>query len=246
MLSLKRKVGPIVFKHNHNYDKINYFDALKFTFYYRINTIQKHFGFIQKYYYTVNNFLDKSIDEIFNGFSSTVKNEIRRSEKVNVQIGFINDVDKFIQFYNSFANEKDIFEIDEALIFGYRDNLLITCATYNNEILSAHAYLIDKQAGITRLLYSASIRLVEDVDSTFISRANKYLHFKDMEYFKAEGLLIYDFGGYAYNTHEIQKLGINKFKLSFGGEIVKYYDYQSYLTVLSAWVMKLVKKKVKG
>ena len=66
-----------------------------------------------------------------------------------------------------------------------------------------------------------------------------------MEYFKVHGFSIYDFGGYAYNTQDIQKQGINKFKLSFGGEIVKYYDYQSYLSVLSAVVMNLVKGRKK-
>lgn len=242
MLSLKRKVGPVVIQHKHNYDRINFFDAFKFTFYYRIIVSQKHFGFIQKKYYTVNILLDKSLEEIFNGFTSTVKNEIRRGERENIKFGFIYDIEKFKRFYNSFAFEKEIPKLDEALFYGYKDKLCITCATYKNEILSAHAYVVDKQAGITRLLYSSSIRLIEDVDSNFISRANKYLHFKDMEYFKTNGYLIYDFGGYAYNTIEIQKQGINKFKLSFGGEVVKYFDYQSYLTVLSAWVMKLVRK----
>lgn len=240
MLFLKRKKGLIVIQHKHNYNKIDYFDALKLTFYYRIENNKKYFGFIQKDYYTVNNLLDKSMKELFSKYTSTIKNEIRRSKRENVQIGFIKDIEDFRKFYDCFANEKGIPKADEALLNGYQKNLVITCATFDNKTLSAHAYIIDKQSSIVRLLYSSSIRFNKDVDLNFISRANKFLHYKDMEYFKVKGFLTYDFGGYANNTQEIQTQGINRFKLSFGGEIVRYYDYYSYLSVLSSWVLNLM------
>ena len=91
MLFLKRKIGPVVIQHKHNYNKVNFFDAFRFTFYYRIKVSQNHFGFIQRNYYTINNLLDKSLEEIFNGFTSTVKNEIRRGERENIKFGFIQD-----------------------------------------------------------------------------------------------------------------------------------------------------------
>jgi lipid II:glycine glycyltransferase (peptidoglycan interpeptide bridge formation enzyme) len=241
MLLLKRKVGPFVVQHKHNYDKISYADAFRLTFYYRLKIKRKYFGFIQKDYYTIDNKLDKSVEEIFKGYTSTVKNEIRRSERENVKVGLIDSIDEFRNFHNSFAIAKGIPNADEELLTGYQTNLLITSATFENRIISAHAYIIDKHAGITRLLFSSSIRLYETADINFIGRANKYLHYKDMEYFKTEGFLIYDFGGYAYNTTEIQRLGINKFKKSFGGEIVRYSDYQSFLYWLSSIVFYTIR-----
>jgi lipid II:glycine glycyltransferase (peptidoglycan interpeptide bridge formation enzyme) len=236
MLFLKRKAGPITVIHKHHYEKMELMDALRFTFYYRMKTNKPHFGYIRKNYYTVENKLDLSIEDIFKHFTSTVKNEIRRSEREKVQIGVLSSLDEFRVFHNTFAAAKGISKVDEELLTGYQNNLLITCATFENKTLAAHAYIVDKEAGIIRLLFSSSVRLSETVDLNFIGRANKYLHFKDMEYFKAEGFRIYDFGGYAFNTLEKQREGINVFKLSFGGEIVRYYDYQSFPYWLSSFI----------
>ena len=50
---------------------------------------------------------------------------------------------------------------------------------------------------------------------------NKLLHIKDMEWFRERGYLLYDWG----NIHSSQNPnGIDKFKMSFGGEIVTVYN----------------------
>lgn len=248
MLHFRRKAGPVIIHHKHNYTKIDYSDALRFVFYYRIRTDQNYFGFVKKNYYTIDNVLNKPIKEIFNDYSSTVKNEIRRSEKENVKTGFISSIDEFLKFHNTFASAKGVSKADRELLFAYKSNLLITCASLGEKILCAHAYILDKDAGITRLLFSSSIRFTENANLNSIGRANKYLHYKDMEYFINNGYLIYDFGGYANNTLDKQRDGINKFKLSFGGEIVRYYDYQSFFYWISSalFYFLLSIKKVKS
>ena len=234
MLSFNKKVGLLTIGHKYYSHKIEARDAFRLSVYYQANVYKKPLGFIAKPFYTILNKLDVTEDDILKGFTSTVRNEVRRSERENVQFGFIDNLDDFRQFHNNFANAKGTYLADMGLIEGYKDNLLITCAKLGRKILAAHAYLCDSQTNMVRLLFSSNIRLTEDIDLNFIGRANKFLHFKDMLYFKEIGYLIYDFGGFAFNTDDKQRQGINTFKQSFGGELVENTDYQSYLYWLSS------------
>jgi lipid II:glycine glycyltransferase (peptidoglycan interpeptide bridge formation enzyme) len=82
------------------------------------------------------------------------------------------------------------------------------------------------------LFYSAS--LFRKVDSSTvrnkIGRANRYLHWQDMQRFKSEGISTYDFGGWYQGESDQQRLSINKFKEEFGGQIVKNYICERALT----------------
>jgi lipid II:glycine glycyltransferase (peptidoglycan interpeptide bridge formation enzyme) len=208
----------------------------RLSVYYQARVEKKPFGFTCKPFYTILNALDIPEQEILKGFTSTVRNEIRRSERENVQCGLMDSLDEFRRFHNEFAVAKGTYLADEGLIDGYKDKLVITCAALDQRILAAHAYLCDREAGTVRLLLSSNIRLTERIDANFIGRANKFLHFKDMIHFKENGYLVYDFGGVAYNTNEKQRQGINAFKQSFGGKLVQNTDYQSWLYWLSSKV----------
>jgi lipid II:glycine glycyltransferase (peptidoglycan interpeptide bridge formation enzyme) len=61
-----------------------------------------------------------------------------------------------------------------------------------------------------------------------IGLANRYLHYKDIEYFKEKKYKIYDFGGISKNKNE-DELNIAKFKQGFGGRELFYADYISVL-----------------
>jgi lipid II:glycine glycyltransferase (peptidoglycan interpeptide bridge formation enzyme) len=50
-----------------------------------------------------------------------------------------------------------------------------------------------------------------------------------MLYFKEKIYLEYDFGGYAFGTSNAKLQGINKFKDSFGGELVEQSNYIPFL-----------------
>ena len=54
-----------------------------------------------------------------------------------------------------------------------------------------------------------------------LGRANKYLHWNDWIYLKQQGVVEYDWGGIA--SYE-KPNGIDKFKMSFGGQYKKYYN----------------------
>lgn len=220
--------------HKYYCDEIDPRDMFRLSVYYQARVDKKPFGFVGKPFYTIVNALDIPEQEIFKGFTSTVRNEVRRSERENVQCGLMDSLEEFRRFHNDFAAAKGTYLADEGLIDGYKDKLVITCAKLDERMLAAHAYLCDREAGTVRLLLSSNIRLTERMDANFIGRANKLLHFKDMMHFKENGYLVYDFGGFAYNTNEKQRQGINAFKQSFGGKLVQNTDYQSWLYWLSS------------
>jgi lipid II:glycine glycyltransferase (peptidoglycan interpeptide bridge formation enzyme) len=207
---------------------------LRLSVYYQARVDKKPFGFICTPFYTILNTLDIPEQEIIKGFTSTVRNEVRRSERENVQWCLMDSLDEFRLFHNAFAAAKGAYMADEGLIEGYKDKLVITCASLNEKVLAAHAYLCDREAKTVRLLLSSNIRLTERIDANLVGRANKFLHFKDMVHFKENGYLVYDFGGFAYNTNEKQRQGINAFKQSFGGKLVQHTNYQSWLYWLSS------------
>jgi lipid II:glycine glycyltransferase (peptidoglycan interpeptide bridge formation enzyme) len=59
-----------------------------------------------------------------------------------------------------------------------------------------------------------------------IGRANRLLHWDDICFFKNNGFLIYDMGGYSMDKDNEELQAINKFKEGFGGEIIKEYKSQ--------------------
>jgi hypothetical protein len=83
-----------------------------------------------------------------------------------------------------------------------------------------------------RLLHSIS--LVHNDDSSqrsLFGRANRYHHWEDILAFRAQGIGIYDLGGWYGGGSDQKKLSINRFKEEFGGEIVLNYNCQSGLTL---------------
>jgi lipid II:glycine glycyltransferase (peptidoglycan interpeptide bridge formation enzyme) len=78
-----------------------------------------------------------------------------------------------------------------------------------------------------RLFYSAShFRKSEDSElRNLIGRANRLLHWEDIRFFKEMGLSCYDFGGWYGGREDVEKLAINQFKESFGGEKQREYTY---------------------
>jgi len=229
MLSFRRKSGFLTITHKYYCDEIDSRDMFRLAVYYQARLSGRCFGFISRPFYTVVNALDRTEQEMLGNFTSTVRNEVRRSERENVRFELMNDVEVFRQFHNEFASAKRTYLADKGLLDGYKDKLFITCAKLGDRVLAAHAYLCDSETETVRLLFSSNARLTQQIDANFIGRANKYLHFKDMIHFRDSGYRLYDFGGFAYNTSDRERQGINAFKRSFGGELVRLTDYQSWL-----------------
>ena len=90
-------------------------------------------------------------------------------------------------------------------------SLVITQAIDSeNKSLVMHSYLCDKDNKRVRLLHSASLFRSDDQNiRSLVGMANRFLHFKDMTYFN---YMVYDFGGYAFETNDEQLKNINDFR----------------------------------
>lgn len=207
--------------------KINLMDAWRFVSYIQSNDTNRKIGFIRKFRYT--KILDiRNPEECFKNFNKNTRHEIRKAERLEICFQIEENFQSFIEYYNKFARSKGLNPLS-ANITKYEKFLTITKAVLGNETLCMHSYLIDKTTNKVRTFHSASLfRNKMDVkDRAIISCANRFLHYYDMLYFKKEGYIYFDLGGYAPNSKDSELENINKFKDNFGGNLIKEADFTS-------------------
>ncbi len=171
---------------------------------------------------------------IFSSFNSTTRNEIKKAEKIGMIFNVKKNISLFVEFYNNFAKIKKLALLDIKKIEPMGNITEITYVTMENgsahvEPLVMHLYLVDYIGKRVTLSYSASLFRYEKLSTVknIIGNANRFLHYNDMIYFKSKGFKIYDLGGYAKDTNDSEKKGINFFKDSFGGEFIEESNYFS-------------------
>ena len=68
------------------------------------------------------------------------------------------------------------------------------------------------------------------------NRASCFLLWKTMLRLKEQGIRYFDFGGWYPGTDDIQLLGANAYKKSFGGQVVREYECEQIVT-LKGWMV---------
>jgi hypothetical protein len=183
---------------------------------------------IKKVSYTIEIPLDRIEGDILASFPKNIRADIRKAkDEDGITTYFHDDVEGFVEFYNNFASKKKLPLITVNRVMELGDSRRLSYALYKGQVIAAHSYIMDKGQSIARAFWSGTKRLESDTKSIISGRANKYLHFNDMLYFKEQGINIYDFGGYAKDTQNEELIGVNSFKLKFGGNIVPCYNYYS-------------------
>ena len=84
-----------------------------------------------------------------------------------------------------------------------------------------HIFLRDAEAGRARLLHSANRRLQEPEKARLCADLNRFLHWHEVRVYRDDGFHLYDFGG----INEDRTDGIARFKISFGGDLLREYTY---------------------
>lgn len=163
--------------------------------------------------------LIKSMDELLANMHSTTRNEVRRAQKENIVVEQVYDIKVFVDYYNAFAKEKGLPQINETHLTKYGKNLMLAQARFNEHVLSMHATMIDTEENIAGLLYSCSTRLDESVDKKVVGWANRYLHYKEFEMLKDMGMTRYEWCGVCMDPNKPERYSIGQFKLKIGGEI---------------------------
>lgn len=196
--------------------------------------------------------LSCSEDELRAKMTKTVKNEINRSIRENVAINSydgreITDslLEDFSSMYYEMYEEKGLhghyLPVNELKEYAKHNALVVTTAEIDGKIVVYHSYI--KDDAHSRFLQSCSeFRVADNATRNAIGRANKYLHWNDWMLLKSMGIIEYDWGGIAsYDNPN----GIDRFKMSFGGEYRKYYNISAVCSPrakLYNWLRKVISK----
>jgi len=218
----------------------------------RKDQCSKHHLFSSKYT-TLHINLKANENSIFDAFEKNTKYEINRAAaKDGITVkewSFPEQREEFYTLYNSFADQKGILHIGET-----ETNLLINAGQFigraayspDGELLVIHTYItVNKRA---RLAHSISFFRDESDNArrNLIGRANRYLHWDDIRFFKSAFYSVYDFGGINPDLANRETMSINKFKESFGGIAVTEYNSLVPKSVkgFAALLLKKIKKSV--
>ena len=242
MIFYKNKYGCSISEiwYNRNIIPSKKTDILFFKF---VDKILDKAWFIENLF-TLEINLSQSEDTIFSFIRKNTKYEIKRAlTKDNIKCETflffdkkdLNKVNQYLDFYNKFADSKNRSHLSFSDVeqFYNTDTLCIRQATTedNSEILCMHAYLLAD--GRSRLLQSSShFRDFDNPDFRNLNaRANRLLHWDDIQYFKNLGISCYDFGGWYGGTELKEQILINQFKESFGGIKKQEYSYIIPVTI---------------
>lgn len=181
---------------------------------------------------------------------SNARYAIRRGEKDRLQYHFwtANNSDqlgRFYRFYDEFAASKGLPGADRQRLnaFAKAGLLDLSCAADHHGMeLVWHAHY--RSHNRVRLIHSASLRTREMQPSirALIGRANCYQTWKDILRFQQEGISIYDLGGWYAGSEDREKLGINRFKANFGGQIVKQFSAEIPLTAVGSLALAFTRR----
>ncbi|MBU7578147.1 MAG: hypothetical protein KAF40_08815 [Flavihumibacter sp.] len=220
---LEKKRWQFIPIHEHWFDfTYHWSDLLCMAVYFRIpETDKKPIGMIEFTGRSVQVNLRQDKTEIWKGFSKQTKNYIRQAEKKALPVRFDQDLVGFVTYFNKFALFKKIPSLSIKDFSELHTNFLVSKVYLEAEIVAMHLYLLHAPSGQVQLFRSASGRyFLPHLDKNDIGAANKFMHFKAMDYFKEQGFTNYDFGGFSQPTDPDYKKfkGVNQFKKNFGGE----------------------------
>ncbi|ULQ55358.1 hypothetical protein KJS94_11970 [Flavihumibacter rivuli] len=238
MVTLRRKFFVFPIYDNWFGAKKGIWNSLYFNSYLHVPDDLKNPLLIRKDNHTVELDLSRNNEEIFEGFARTVKAQVKQCERDGLQSYFDQDIDKFIAFFNPFAEQKGIPKVTRKMMEEFGPMLRISYAEQDGTILAAHTHLFDAEEKIVRQMHSASLRFDQGFDKNKIGRANKFLHYRDMLAFKEQGILYYDFGGYFKQDTTEEITSLLNFKLDFGAYKKLSYNYFTLSYHLTRKMMK--------
>jgi hypothetical protein len=168
---------------------------------------------------------------IWKGFSASTKNQINRAirEEVGFQIWRNPDasvIDDFFEFNRQFTQERGFGVTDPEWMRTYSEQgaLTLTRATApSGQALVWHSYYSSKDW--VRQMQSVSLFAQQDDKDlrNAIGRANRFLHWKDMQEFRKSAVQHFDFGGWYSGADDEKLLRVNAFKEEFGGAKTQRY-----------------------
>lgn len=247
MIEIKRSTFPIPRKLFIFSDKPSLSAGL-FNSYHQCLSTQERTAFKRYPFFT--KLIDLSDPDFDRAFSRNVRYCIRRATSEGISCAISTDYTAFVSLYQRFLKQRNLTSpLTEAMLAAYGPALLLrTASTGGGDVLAVHSYICDSSIGRVRALHSAS-RLhdptISNEERSAIGRANVFLHWSSMVYFRDHGYATYDLGGYAVDTQDHALGGVNKFKDNFGGTLVEESNYVPYWIYFSREIRAHLKKFVR-
>ena len=177
--------------------------------------------------------LRRKLDELFKELITNARIRVHKAEKLGDRVTIRryaggpdpdNLVDDFVTLYNAFVNSKTgkSFPISSDLVKSYFPHADLILMDLDAKSICGHLNLVDRDAGISRLGFSGSRRFDDQPTARLAGILNVYLHWYEIQKYREEGLHTYDFGGIGGVDDNV---GVNRFKLQFGGTIVREHNY---------------------
>jgi lipid II:glycine glycyltransferase (peptidoglycan interpeptide bridge formation enzyme) len=235
------RVGPLIYKTVWFADRPSLTNSINLTSYRQSKYHGPCVGYVRMPFRTKIIDLNMSADELLHSFRPKTAIEIRKAQRQGVRFEIDNNLDRFIEFYNTAAALSRRASLKKRMLAFYGVNLVIAKATLRGESLVMHSYLIDYSERRVRGLQGASPIWLSGMDKgrrRLIGWANRFLHYEAMVYFGQRGSKWYDLGGYAAADSGTKLAGIDWFKDGFRGVLVEESDYVSYPLYVASHLRK--------
>ncbi|TMU84340.1 hypothetical protein FGG79_15725 [Bacillus sp. BHET2] len=195
--------------------------------------------------------LEQSEEELFKGMNRTTRYQINKAFKEPFTVTIIDqpstkNIEEFVQFFIPFAKEKNIPPCSQSKLQSLREAGMIVLTKVlddDGRKLASHAYSLTN--GKASMIHSCSGRFEfgNNTERNRIGRANRFLHWNDILYFKGKQYKTYDFVGLSFDDRDEAMKNITDFKKGFGGNEVMEYKYYKADSLAGKAVLFVLSKK---
>jgi hypothetical protein len=196
--------------------------------------------------YTLWISLRQEPQSLLTNMSRATRAQLRQAAKENFKCEFSSAptnewTTQFFDFFDRFADSMRLKRVNRRRLLALRKKNsldLSRISSSEGKVLVWHANI--RRGEFAFCLYSSSLFRNHDRKmAAYIGRANRLLHWQDILRFRDEGVSTYDFGGWYPGSQNEALLNVNRFKESFGGELVVQYNCDVPLTpkgALALWL----------
>jgi hypothetical protein len=223
MIEFTRKMGPYVIREiwfSEDVYDVDGVDAVQFK---NSSFSGEKERFVREASTTLVLDLTRSTEDIWNGMNRNCRHQINKTQNDNIIVRFNERIDEFFEMNRDFRKRRGL----PATFISHEEiskNYFLFTYEIGGTLLGGHLCIMDDRQ--IRQLYSCSISDREsDISQSARGRGNRLAIWEAIKHAKQEGLVEYDFGGYATGKLGEELKGVNDFKLSFGGTICDRFSY---------------------